>query len=114
MVARISAFIIMSMGMIIITTITGMVIIITTTATTTITTVMVTITNMISAMCGSVRWTRRKLGVPPPPLRGRVGEGGNNALRCSWSPPSLSLPRKGGGDLGARVFGLGRALGALP
>jgi hypothetical protein len=87
-------------------TIITMIIIITTTATTTITTV--TITNMISAMCGSVRWTRRKLGVLPPPLRGRVGEGGSNKLRCSWSPPSLSLPRKGGGDHGVRAIAVGR------
>ena len=68
-------------------------------------TIMVTITNMTSAMCGSVRRTRRELGVPPPPLRGRGGEGGSNKLRCLWSPPSLSLPRKGGGDVGGRPIG---------
>src|SRR5882724_1702130 len=32
----------------------------------------------------------------PPPLRGRVREGGKPQGRCSWLPPSPTLPRKGG------------------
>ena len=37
--------------------------------------------------------------VLPPPLRGRVGEGGSHtATLVMLPPPSLSLPRKGGGD----------------
>ncbi len=35
----------------------------------------------------------------PPPLRGRVGEGGSHiAMLVVLPPPSLSLPLKGGGD----------------
>ena len=41
------------------------------------------------------------LGVLPPPLRGRVGEGGGNRRRRLRLPPSLSLPRKGGGNVAA-------------
>jgi len=34
----------------------------------------------------------------PPPLRGRVGEGGDGTFRTRDLPPSLSLPLKGGGN----------------
>src|SRR5437870_5362558 len=33
-----------------------------------------------------------------PPLRGRVGEGGTTHAGVCGSPPSLTLPRKGGGN----------------
>ena len=45
-----------------------------------------------------------EFGVPPPPLRERGGEGGSNRLRRMWPPPSLSLPRKGGGDVVAQAI----------
>jgi len=41
--------------------------------------------------------TRRKLGELPSPLRGGVGGGGRCGLR-QLRPPSLTLPRKGGGN----------------
>jgi ABC transporter substrate binding protein (PQQ-dependent alcohol dehydrogenase system) len=47
---------------------------------------------------------RHLLGVLPPPLRGRVGEGGSNRRRCLRLPPSLSLPRKGGGNAAASTI----------
>jgi hypothetical protein len=34
----------------------------------------------------------------PPPLRGRVGERGGRELMHVLIPPSLFLPRMGGGD----------------
>jgi hypothetical protein len=37
----------------------------------------------------------------PPPLWGRVGEGGGSEFMHLQLPPSLSLPRKGGGNRGA-------------
>jgi protein ImuB len=36
--------------------------------------------------------------LPSPPLRGRVGEGGNHEHGVCGLPPSLTLPRKGGGN----------------
>jgi len=39
--------------------------------------------------------------LPPPPLWGRAGEGGgeaNTGFSVCLSPPSLTLPYKGGGN----------------
>src|SRR6476661_3209740 len=41
------------------------------------------------------------LGARSPPLRGRAGEGGSHAHRPCGSPPSLTLPHKGGGNMSA-------------
>ena len=40
---------------------------------------------------------RRNLGLLPPPLRGRVGEGGKPQIQSLPPPPSLSLPRRKSG-----------------
>jgi hypothetical protein len=40
-------------------------------------------------------------GALSPPLRGRVGEGGNPNGGVRGSPPTLTLPRKGGGNVDA-------------
>src|SRR6266849_1350253 len=45
-----------------------------------------------------IRNVAAKHGLLSPPLRGRGGEGGNSSLGACCSPPSLTLPRKGGGD----------------
>jgi hypothetical protein len=37
----------------------------------------------------------------PSPLRGEVGSGGAKQTNLSWGPPSLTLPRKGGGNGGS-------------
>src|SRR5215475_12670532 len=55
-----------------------------------------------------------------PPLRGRGGEGGITTSSACGSPPSLTLPRKGGGNTGsvpeklrALILGVSFALPAL-
>src|SRR5262245_25115999 len=55
-------------------------------------------------MGASVRLLRDWLGVLPPSLRERGGEGGNHKRR--HVPPALSLPRKGGGNRASLAFAL--------
>ena len=49
-------------------------------------------------MMGASHCIAANAGLLPPPLRGRAGEGGGHRCMRKRLPPSLSLPRKGGGN----------------
>jgi hypothetical protein len=60
---------------------------------------MTNVTKMLSAT-RQMRMTSQGLYVCalPPPLRGRAGEGGVHELFRQCTTPTLTLPRRGGGN----------------